>query len=376
MGCAAYGRGVPSRPDAAVAVAAGLTTLAVVQCVGQGRSAAATAAALVGTAAVGLGARRAEAVVVLAAASAVAQSLARPEDPVFASFLALMAAFYLLARHRTWRALTMGAAVTAAALLLLLLRDPRPFVPVELVFPLAYFGAATAAGRLVRGRDEHAQALLEAAAREAAARERATVAEERSRIARDMHDVVAHSVSLLVVQAESAAAVLPHDPVRAAAQLERVADSGRQALDELRRVLGVLRTSTEAEVVAQPGLSDLRSLAGAVHDTGRTVRLEVEPGLEDVPAGLQLSAYRVVQEALTNAVRHGGAERITISVGRAGDQLAVEVLDDGVGGAAAAGGHGIAGMRERMRAYGGQVEAGPSQHGGWRVRVTAPLGPT
>lgn len=375
MAGAAYGRVVSPRPDAAVAVSAGLSSLGVAQCVGQGRGTAVTAAALVGTAAVGLGARRAGTVVFLAAASVVAQSLLRPEDPVFASFLALMGAFYLLARHRTWRAVAMGAAVTATALLILLLRDPRPFVVFELVFPLVYFGAATAAGRLVRDRDQHTQELLEAAAREAAARERATVAEERARIARDMHDVVAHSVSLLVVQAESAAAVLAHDPVRAAAQVERVADSGRQALDELRRVLGVLRTAAGAEVVAQPGLPDLRSLAGALRDTGRTVRLELQPGLEDVPAGLQLSAYRVVQEAITNAVRHGGAEQIDISVGRAGDQLAVEVLDDGAGGAAAAGGHGIAGMRERMRAYGGQVEAGPSPEGGWQVRATAPLEP-
>jgi signal transduction histidine kinase len=372
---AAYGRVVLPRPSAPVAVAGGLTVMAVAQCVGQERGAAATATALMGTAAVGLGARRAEAVMVLAAVSVVGQSLWRPGDPVFGSFLALMAAFYLLARHRTWRAVAGGAAVTAAALLVLLLRDPRPFVPVELVFPLAYFGAATTAGRLVRGRDQHAQALLGAAAREAAARERATVAEERARIARDMHDVVAHSVSLLVVQAESAAAVLPHDPVRAAAQVERAADSGRQALDELRRVLGVLRAPAASDVVAQPGLPDLHALAGAVRDTGRAVRLEVEPGLEDVPVGLQLSAYRVVQEALTNACRHGAAQQIDICVERRGDQLAVEVVDDGAGGAAAADGHGIAGMRERMRAYHGQVEAGPRPGGGWRVRATAPLEP-
>lgn len=375
MHAAAYVRGVPQRPDGSLALAAGLSVLAVAQCVGQDRGAAAAAAALLGTAAVGLGARRAEAVVVLAAVSVVAQSLVRPDDPVFGSFLALMAAFYLLARHRTWRSVALGAAVTAMALLLLLLRDPRPFVAAELVFPLAYFGAATAAGRLVRGRDQHAQALLDAAAREAAARERAVLAEERARIARDMHDVVAHSVSLLVVQAESAAAVLPHDPARAATQVERVADSGRQALDELRRVLGVLRAPAAAEVIAQPGLPDLDTLAAAVIGTGRTVRLEVEPGLEDVPPGLQLSAYRVVQEALTNAVRHGDAQQIDVSVRRSGSQLVVEVVDDGPGGDAGADGHGLAGMRERMRAYGGRLEAGPRADGGWRVRAIAPLEP-
>ena len=370
---AAYGRLVSRRPNASVVVAIGLTAMALAQSVGEARGPATACAAVVGTAAVGLGAERARLVVALIAGSVAAQVLARPGDPVFGSFLALMAAFYLLGSRRSWRSIALGAAVTGLALLFLFLRDPRPFVPVELIFPLVYFGAATAAGRLVRGRDRHAQALLDAAGREAEARERAALAEERARIARDMHDVVAHSVSLLVVQAESAAAVLPHDPARAAAQVERVADSGRQALEELRRVLGVLRAPADADVGVQAGLPDVARLAETVRDTGRSVRLEMDPGLGGVLPGLQLTAYRVVQEAVTNAIRHGAARQIDIGIRRDGDRLTVEVVDDGTGGAVTAGGHGLSGMRERLRAYDGQLEAGPRAGGGWHVRATAPL---
>ena len=374
----AYRSLVPPPARAAAAIAAGLTVLVATQSLAEERGPVVTTTAVVGTAALALGARHPHAVVVLVAASVAGQALAHPGDPLFGSFLALMVAFYVLGRHRSWGSVAFGAAVTALVLLVVLLEDPRPFVPVELVFPLAYFGAAVTAGRLVRGRDEHAHALLAAATREAAARERAALAEERARIARDMHDVVAHSVSLLVIQAESAAAVLPHDPQRAAAQVERVADSGRQALDELRRVLGVLRAPAEdAAVTAQPCLADLPELAETVRATGRTVLLDLACGLDAVPPGLQLTAYRVVQESLTNAVRHGSAREVAVRVRRDRDQLLVEVVDDGAGGdgRGADGGQGITGMRERLRAYQGQLDAGPRPGGGWQVRAVAPLEP-
>jgi signal transduction histidine kinase len=286
-----------------------------------------------------------------------------------------MAAGYALGRRCQPAALLGGLCLLAAAVASLLLRDPTLRRPFELVFPLVYFGGAIGLGRLVRSRERAADAALQSAHHEAQTRERMALSEERARIAREMHDVVAHSVSLLVLQAESAAAVMDDDPQRARTQLDRVAAGGRQALDELRRLLGVLRsTGDPADVGPQPGLVGLPELAQAAGATGPVVGLDVQRGLDALPPGLQLTAYRVVQGALTNAVRHGDARHVDVRVTCTGGRLLIEVVDDGTPAAdrqRAGPGHGLVGMRERLRLYDGALEAGPRPTGGWRLEATA-----
>ena len=367
---------MPGRPHPYAAVAAGLSALAGAQVLGEDRGAASLVVATAGTATLAVAARHPLPVACAVATSAAAQGLLVPGDPVFGSFLALMVAFYALGRHASWRAIVVGAVLTAAAIAVVVVRDTVAFEPVETIFPLVYLGGATTVGRVVLSRERQAAAAVASAQREAAAQEAAALAEQRAQIAREMHDVVAHGVSLLVVQAESAAAVLPTDPARAAAQLERIADGGRAALDDLRRLLGVLRSGDAVgDVGPQPTLRELEDLAGTVRAAGRDVRLHLGEGLDAVPAGLQLTAFRVVQEALTNAVRHGGARHVDVRVERVDDRLRVEVLDDGTVAAPSAPGHGLAGMRERLRLYGGCLDAGPRDGGGWRVLATAPVAP-
>jgi signal transduction histidine kinase len=204
------------------------------------------------------------------------------------------------------------------------------------------------------------------------------VLEERSRIARELHDVIAHTVSMIVLQAEGAAGLIASDPGRAERALGTIAGAGRQALTELRDLLGVLRRGEHALLGPQPTLDDLDALVDDVRTAG--LALELERDLDGaVPAALALSAYRIAQEALTNVIKHAGASQVRIAVRREGSSLLLEVVDDGRAGAArrpslASGGHGLIGMRERAAAVGGTLEAGPRRDGaGFAVRARLPL---
>ncbi|QFZ24914.1 sensor histidine kinase [Saccharothrix syringae] len=212
---------------------------------------------------------------------------------------------------------------------------------------------------------------------------RIAVGEERSRIARELHDVVAHAVSVMVVQADGAGYAIRSDPDLAEAAVRTIADTGRQALTELRRLLGVLRSEdrSTAQWVPQPGADDLRELAENCRAAGLPVRLETSGDLASLPAGLGLGVYRIVQEALTNTLKHAGSgASATVRVARTGEQVSVEVADDGFGTphdlVAVSGGNGLIGMRERAGVLGGTLEAGPNPGGGWRVRAVLPLVPS
>ncbi|WP_184929514.1 sensor histidine kinase [Saccharothrix ecbatanensis] len=212
---------------------------------------------------------------------------------------------------------------------------------------------------------------------------RIAVGEERSRIARELHDVVAHAVSVMVVQADGASYAIKTNPDLAEAAVRTIADTGRQALTELRRLLGVLRSEDQSgtQWMPQPGAGDLRELAENCRATGLPVRLETDGDLDALPAGLGLGVYRIVQEALTNTLKHAGAgASATVRVTQAADQVEVEVADDGFGTphdlVAVSGGNGLIGMRERAGVLGGSLEAGPNPGGGWRVRAVLPLVPS
>ena len=248
---------------------------------------------------------------------------------------------------------------------------------VHLVTQLIGFGIAWMIGDSIRSNRQHTQALEERAAR--LERERETeaaraVAEEQARIARELHDVIAHTISVIVVQAAAARDVLRARPERADEALANIEASGRGALGELRRLLGFVRG--EASFRPQPGLARLDDLVEQVRATGLEVVLSVEGEPRALPAALDLSAYRVVQEALTNTLKHAQATRADIVLRYGGSDLKLEVRDNGTAagnGNGAGTGNGIVGMRERVALFGGSLAAGPSRGGGFTVAASLPL---
>jgi signal transduction histidine kinase len=250
----------------------------------------------------------------------------------------------------------------------------------DLFFPGMFATGFWAAGRLVRSRSRLTAELHEAAVRAAEAQEAATeraAAEERRRIAREMHDVVAHSVSMMVVQAGGARRILDREPQRAAAAAELIERTGREALTEMRRLLGVFHADDPAAAYApQPSLREVGTLVERARAAGVPVTLAVEGERPELPAGVDLAAYRVVQEALTNVVKHGGGAATEVSVRYAEGAVEVTVADQGEGALDArleGSGHGLAGMRERVRVYGGELHAGRRRGGGFEVRALLPL---
>jgi signal transduction histidine kinase len=210
---------------------------------------------------------------------------------------------------------------------------------------------------------------------------RRAVSEEQARIARELHDVIAHSVSVIVVQAAAAGDVFDERPDRARAALRSIEAAGREALGELRRLLAAVQPGPEDEAQRpQPGLARLGELAAPLRAAGLDVAVRRDggdAGTEPLPAGVDLSAYRIIQEALTNTLRHAGASRAEVTVRREDGILELDVRDDGAGARApepeSGGGRGIAGMRERAAMLGGTLEAGPLPEGGFRVHARLPL---
>ena len=226
-------------------------------------------------------------------------------------------------------------------------------------------------GVFVRARREAAALAGRNAALEQQA-ERA-VAAERARIARELHDIVAHHLSVVVLQAAGAQA----SGRPATGALQKIEHSGRQALTEMRRLLGVLRESPdETGLTPQPGVGELAALAESVRAAGLPVRLVVDADHAALPAAVGVSAYRIVQEALTNVLKHAGQAHAEVAIGCADGAVTIEVTDDGAGipaGGSPAGGQGLAGMRERAAIFGGQLAAGPRPGGGYAVRAVLPL---
>jgi signal transduction histidine kinase len=225
--------------------------------------------------------------------------------------------------------------------------------------------------RLVVG-DRERRARIAERERDVAARE--AVVEERARIARELHDVIAHHVSMMVVQAGAERRAL--EPGTATRDvLETIEESGRGALTEMRRLLGVLRSGDEDSLAPQPGLRDVPQLVDQLQSAGLAVDYQVDGDQRPLPVGLELSAYRIVQEALTNSLKHAGGAHTTVRIRYGRDQLELDVADDGLGGGSAptSGGHGLAGMRERVALYGGRLDAGSVPGGGFAVNVLLPI---
>ena len=286
-------------------------------------------------------------------------------------WIVLNVALYTVAAHCSLRRALAGAALVTG--FLLFFEIPRLVEGARLedvASEWVSLGVVWALGRWVRQRRQHAAALE--ADREARALE--AVAEERARIAREMHDAVAHGVSVMVLQAGAAEHVLATSPERARESLRTIQDTGREAIVELHRMLGLLRAPVEeAELAPQPGVARLDALLGQVRAAGLPVELTVEGHPRRLPPGVDRSAYRIVQEGLTNALRHAGPAHATVTLRYRDRALELEVLDDGRGGGANGGGFGLVGMRERAALYGGELDAGARPGGGYALRATLPL---
>jgi len=289
---------------------------------------------------------------------------------------ALLLAFWAVGAQEEPGQAAAGVAIGCATVALVVERDLwiDPSEGIQEVIA----GAGLALAAFVLGRRARRTAALEERAarleREREERERVAVADERRRIARDLHDVVAHGVGVMTVQAGAARLLLEDDPRRAREPLLAVEQAGREALGELRRLLGILRRDErEPALRPQPGLADLDELLAQARRGGLPVQLAVEGTPAPLPAGVDLAAYRIVQEALTNTRKHAGPARASVAVRYAPEALELEVTDDGRAGANGGGGHGLIGMRERVALYGGQLDAGPRPHGGFTIHAHLPL---
>jgi signal transduction histidine kinase len=300
-----------------------------------------------------------------------------------ASFFAFVVSLYsagLYAANKkasvTTALVALGSVLTAVAFLDEEFRgNPRAFFfNASIVIVFFYVGYI---GRVRRDYHEERAARMEREREDEAHR---AVTGERARIARELHDVVAHSVGLMTVQAGAANLVFGKNPDAALSSLSSIERTGRQALGELRRLLGVLRTEGDegGEMSPQPGLDRLDELVAEVQEAGVEVSVTVEGDLHDLPTALALSAYRILQEGLTNVLKHAGRRaRADVFVRRTRQELMLEIADDGRGIAAGAsrmpGGHGLIGMRERVALFGGRMSTGPRRGGGFYVRTEIPL---
>jgi signal transduction histidine kinase len=313
-------------------------------------------------------------VAVVAAIFTMALTLTPVED-LFVPFLAMLACAYACGAHRDGVPAIAGLVLATVALIGIVATMEDRIVG-DYVFPPLIGVVAWLAGRAVRTRTRLTEQLHETAARLAEATEderQVAIVDERRRIAREMHDLVAHSMSVMVVQAGGARRILDRDPARALEAATMIERTGREALAEMRNLLGVL--NLPAALAPQPTLAELGELVARSRAAGLPTVLDLRGERRPLPAGLDLAAYRIVQEALTNALKHAGHAPTTVTVEFGEHDLALEVRDSGAMAAKAGDGHGLVGMRERVRLYGGEIETGPAEGGGWRVRATLPFDP-
>jgi signal transduction histidine kinase len=297
------------------------------------------------------------------------------------AWFAILLAVYALGRYADARASAVGMAAVGAGVLAVDLPRLQDGSPLDEVLPGWFVIAGVwGLGRWIRWRHGETEALQARAAllerdRDEAAR--AAVAHERARIARELHDLVAHGLAVTVLQAQAAQRVLAEDPAAARKSLASIESLGRQGLAELRRLLELLDDRGETSPLdPAPTLARVDELVEQVREAGLPVTLTVHGSRGDVPAGVDLSAYRIVQESLTNALKHAGpGARVDLTLTYRPDELEIVVADDGPAASSLPGaGRGLIGMRERVGLYGGRLEAGRRQEGGFVVRVLMPWG--
>ena len=294
-----------------------------------------------------------------------------------ALFLIGLVAAFLLGNLRDLRRAGLGLVIVVGAAVTLVYNIPGVSVD-QLVFIPVDFAVAWVAGFAVRARAEQAEVAESHATQAEQERDAATrvaVAEERARIARELHDIVAHAVSVMVLQVGAVRHHLPDAMAQDRDALSSVEQAGRGALAEMRRLLSVMRREGDGiELAPQPGLDGLDSLVQEIGRAGLPVELHLEGVRFPLPPGIDLSAYRIVQEGLTNALKHARASHAEVTVRYGPDEVGIEVSDDGTGAAPSDGyGHGLIGIRERVRLYGGEMTAGRTNGGGFTLSTRLPL---
>ncbi|WP_053847815.1 sensor histidine kinase [Streptomyces sp. NRRL B-24085] len=314
------------------------------------------------------------ALAVSAATTAMAYYHAPPPDVLYGGLVVL---YTMAAQSLPWQRRSMLVGWLLGAVLTMQHKEHSE--PFEYAFHITGMICAYGLGVLARVQRAYTAAVEDRARRlerERAAETARAIAQERSRIARDMHDILAHAVSLMVVQAEAGPVVVRSDPARAEAAFDAIAASGRDAMAQLRRILGVLKEEERlggAVRLPQPDLAGLPALIGQVAEsTGLRIDLSVRGRPRPLPPDTEVAAYRAVQEALTNTLKHAYASCAQVELDWAEDGLTLTVTDDGRGPARTAGGHGLIGLRERAAACGGSAQAGPGPEGGFRVVVRLP----
>jgi signal transduction histidine kinase len=299
--------------------------------------------------------------------------------PPFATFLAGIVVCYGLVRHGSARAVAIGygalAVVVGSVAAWHVSTGEDTWFGV--VFPVIYFGGAGLLGRVTRHLANHLQLVEERSAalqREQEAATALAAANERARLARDLHDVVAHGVSLMVVQAEAAGEVMVRSPERAAAALDAIAETGRVAIADLHAMLDMLREDSAPAPGSAIVPVELGDLVGRIRDLGLTVNVHETGEVRPLPVAVARTTRRIVQEALTNTVRHADAAEVTVSLDFRRDELLIVINDDGTPHppAVTGSGQGLRGMAERVAVHGGSVEAGPAPGHGFAVRARLP----
>jgi signal transduction histidine kinase len=297
-------------------------------------------------------------------------SLDRPDSPL----LVALAATYAVAAYRDLRIALAGMAIALAGIWIGVAGQTTNNHS-DFAFTAVVVSAGWLVGRGMRGRVRQTAELAERTRQLEEAREAerlAAVAEERRRIARDRHDVIAHSVSVMVVQAGAAEDIFARNPEGVLEPIRAVQETGRAALVEMRRLLGLLREDGELGLAPQPRLADLDALAEQMRLAGLPVEVELEGNPRPLPIGVDLSVYRIAQEALTNALKHAGPARARLVLRYRESEVELEVVDDGSSSANGDGGHGLIGMRERVAVFGGTLEADRLPEGGFRVLARLP----
>jgi signal transduction histidine kinase len=285
----------------------------------------------------------------------------------------LIAVYSLVVYAAGWRGISLAAAVVAAFAVLLGLQDPSDPVG-SAATGVVFTAIAVAVGAVVRRYRRRADVMREERD-QAEARARAVAIEARARIARELHDVVAHGMSIVVLQARGGRHMIAADPAQARTAFDVIEEVASECLDEMRRLLGILRGDgiLPAPLAPQPKLHELVSLVEQAQLSGAAVQLTISGEQRALAPAIELSAYRIVQEGLTNALKHAPGCRTEIHIRYDDDMLVVEVTDDGPGGEGRPAGHGLTGMRERAELFGGTLEVGPSQTGGFGVCARLPM---